>query len=446
MPIRLRLAVAFALAAAAAFALGGWLFASGLSSAQLKTIDSQLAAQLAQAGPSQPAGGYLTQVIDPAGRVRSASAEAGNVAMVTASQLSQARQGLIWLTRTVDEESTRIAATPLAGRPGWVAVAAGSLETYDATQSQVARELAIGGAVFTAVAGLGAYWLARAALSPVERLRRQVAAISERGGVPDAGVTVVEVPPTRDEVAALAGTMNDLLGRLQRALARQRAFVADASHELRNPLAVLQGELELAARPGRGLPELTAAVRDAKAEAERLSRLTDDLLLLARSDEDLLSLRLERTDIGALLTASGGLAGSRLAAAGLSCRVDVPSGTYADVDLDRIRQAVDNLIGNALRFAPRGSVIVLAARAAGPDLDIEVSDDGSGFPAGFLPRAFERFARPDSGRSRDEGGAGLGLAIVQAIAGAHGGVATAGNKPGGGAVVRLHLPGAVGPP
>jgi len=445
MPIRLRLALAFALAAAALFALGGWLFASGLSSAQLKTIDSQLTAQLAQAGRSLPAGDFLTQVIDPAGRVRSASTDAGNVALVTASQLSQARQGRIFVTRTVDEESTRIAAAPLAGRPGWVVVAAESLEAYEATQSQVARELAVGGAVFTAVAGLGAYWLARAALSPVERLRRQVAAISERGA-PGAGVAAVEVPATRDEVAALAGTMNDLLGRLQRALARQRAFVADASHELRTPLAVLRGELELAARPGRGLPELAAAVRNSSAEAERLARLTDDLLLLARSDEDRLSLRLQRTDVGSLLARSAGLAGSRLAAAGLTCRVDVPPGTCADVDPDRIRQAVDNLIDNALRFAPRGSVIVLAARAADGGLDIEVSDDGPGFPAGFLPHAFERFARPDSGRSRGDGGAGLGLAIVRVIAAAHGGVATAGNKPGGGAVVRLRLPSAVGPP
>jgi len=445
MPIRLRLAVAFALAAAAVFALGGWLFASGLSSAQLKTIDSQLTAQLAQAGRSLPAGDFLTQVIDPAGRVRNASTDAGNVALVTASELSQARQDRIFITRTVDEESTRIAAEPLADRPGWVVVAAESLETYEATQSQVARELAVGGAVFTAVAGLGAYGLARAALSPVERLRRQVAAISEHGGA-GAGVAAVEVPATRDEVAALAGTMNDLLGRLQRALARQRAFVADASHELRTPLAVLRGELELAARPGRGLPELAAAVRNSSAEAERLSRLTDDLLLLARSDEDRLSLRLERTDIGALLVRSAGLAGSCLAAAGLACRVDVQPGTCADVDPDRIRQAVDNLIGNALRFAPRGSVIVLAARPVGSGLDIEVSDDGPGFPAGFLPHAFERFARPDSGRARGDGGAGLGLAIVRAIAAAHGGVATAGNKPGGGAVVRLHLPGAVGPP
>jgi two-component system, OmpR family, sensor kinase len=397
MPIRLRLALAFALAAAALFALGGWLFASGLSSAQLKTIDSQLTAQLAQTGGSLPAGGYLTQVIDPAGRVRSASADAGNVALVIAGQLSQARRGRIFVTRTMDEESTRIAAAPLVGRPGWVTIAAGSLETYDATQSQVARELAVGGAVFTAVAGLGAYWLARAALSPVERLRRQVAAISERGGAPGAGVAAVEVPATRDEVAALAGTMNDLLGRLQRALARQRAFAADAGHELRNPLAVLRGELELAARPGRGLPELTAAVRSAGAEAERLSRLTDDLLLLASSDEDRLSLRLERTDIGALLASSAGLAGSRLAAAGLSCRVDVPPGTCADVDADRIRQAVDNPARQ--RAAVRSPRLGHRPRGAG-----RRSRPGhrgirrrAGFP-GRLPAARVRALRPPGQR------------------------------------------------
>jgi hypothetical protein len=208
---------------------------------------------------------------------------------------------------------------------------------------------------------------------------------------------------------------------------------------------VLRGELELAARPGRGQPELAAAVRSAEAEAERLARLTDDLLLLARSDEERFGLRLERTDIGDLLGRSAGLAGSRLAAAGVTGRVDVPPGTYADVDADRIRRAVDNLVGNALRFAPRGSVIVLAARAAGQDLEIEVSDDGPGFPPGFLPHAFERFARPDSGRSRGDGGTGLGLAIVRAIAAAHGGVATVANKPGGGALVTLRLPGAAGP-
>jgi two-component system, OmpR family, sensor kinase len=455
MPIRLRLAVAFAVIAAAVFALGSWLFASGLSSAQLNTIDSQLTVQLTQAGRylpsgsaagsgpasspsavSPPPGDYVIQVIDPAGHVRGASPAAGTVPLVTADQLSQARHGQISVTQTVDEESARIAAAPLGDHPGWVAVAGESLETYQSTQSQVVRELAVGGAVFVAVAALGAYWLARAALSPVERMRRQVAAISGCGEA-----SSVEVPSTRDEIAALAGTMNELLGRLQRALARQRAFVADASHELRTPLAVLNGELELAARPGRGHQELTAAVRNAMAEAERLSRLTDDLLLLARSDEERLSLRLERMDIGQLLRRSARLADSRPAAAGITCRVDVQPGTCANVDADRIRQAVDNLVDNALRFAPSGSVIVLAARAEGTDLVVEVRDDGPGFPVGFLPHAFERFRRPDSGRSRGDGGAGLGLAIVRAIVAAHGGTATAGNRPGGGAVITLGLPG-----
>ena len=325
MPIRLRLAVAFAVIAAAVFALGSWLFVAGLASAQLSAIDSQLSAQLTQAahylpagsgaGQAQPAtaspspGEYVIQVIDSAGHVRGASIDAGSVPLVTVAELRQARLNRISVTQLVDEENARIVAAPLAGHSGWVAVAGVSLETYESTQSQVKRELAVAGAVFVAVAGLGAYWLARAALSPVERLRRQVAAISARDEQ-----SAVQVPATRDEIAALAGTMNELLGRLQRALARQRAFVADASHELRSPLAVLRGELELARRPGRGRDDLAAAVCSATAETERLARITDGLLLLARGDEEGLGLRLEREDIGQLLTRSAGAARSRVGA------------------------------------------------------------------------------------------------------------------------------------
>ena len=369
--------------------------------------------------------------------MRGASPDTGTVPLLAAGELSQARQGRISLTQAVDDENLRITAAPLAGRPGWTAVAGVSLESFDSTMSQAERELAGAGAFFVVIAGAGAYWLARAALSPVERLRRQVAALSARDEEAS-----IEVPATRDEIAALAATMNDLLGRLQRALSRQRAFVADASHELRTPLAVLRGELELADRPGRSREQLAAAVRSAAAEADRLARITSDLLLLARSDDDRLSLRLERAELRSLLARSAELAGPRLAEAGLTCRVDAPAELRARIDPDWISQAVDNLLGNALRFAPRGSVIVLAAQASGADLDIEVRDDGPGFPAEFLPHAFERFRRPDSGRSRDDGGAGLGLAIVQAVAAAHGGVAAARNKPGGGAVVTLHLPGA----
>ena len=177
--------------------------------------------------------------------------------------------------------------------------------------------------------------------------------------------------------------------------------MADASHELRTPFAVLRGELELAGRPGRSREELSAAVASAAEETDRLTRITDDLLLLARGDEATLSTSLARTDVALLLARSAERASTRAAAAGVTCRVDVQAGLMAVVDEGRIRQAVDNLIDNALRFAPRDSEVVICAEMAGPELVIEVRDRGPGFPSSFLPQAFERFARPDQGRARD---------------------------------------------
>ncbi len=332
-------------------------------------------------------------------------------------------------------------AVPFGEDHGQVAIAAVSLESNNKTLREVAVGLLIGGAVFVIIAGTGAYWLAHVALAPVERLRREVAALSERDSGP-----ALRVPRTHDEIAALAGTMNELLVRLRGALARQRAFVADASHELRTPFAVLHGELELAGRPGRSKQELSAAVASAAQETDRLTRITDDLLLLARGDEDKLSLRPERTDITALLAASAERARPRAEMAGVTCRLSAVPGLTAVVDAGRLRQAVDNLVDNALRFAPRGTEVVLSAEIAGPSLVIEVRDCGPGFPPEFLPHAFERFRRPDQGRARSAGGAGLGLAIVQAIAVAHGGGAVASNRPEGGAAVRLEVPHRPAPP
>ena len=452
MPIRLRVALVFALALAVAFALGGWLFVSQLSAAMLKSTDAALASRLSQAGryteddgnPRSPAvargrpapGEYIIQVVNASDRVTQASPDAGNTPLLSPAQLQRARHGRLTLTRTLDEEPERLMAVPLGGeRPGSVAIAGISLAQNNTTLGQVTAGLVLGGAVFVIVAGFGAYWLARAALAPVERLRQQVAALSER----DTGSTV-QVPCTHDEIAALAGTMNDLLVRLHGALARQLAFVADASHELRTPFAVLRGELELAGRPGRSREELSAAVASAAEEADRLTRITDDLLLLARGDEASLSVSLARTDVALILARSAERASARADAAGITCQVDAPAGLTAVVDEGRIRQAVDNLVDNALRFAPRDTEVLLRAEMAGPELVIEVCDRGPGFPQSFLPHAFERFARPDLGRARGDGGAGLGLSIVQAIAQAHGGRAVAGNRDGGGAVVRLEIP------
>ena len=450
MPIRLRVALVFALALAIAFVLGGWLFISQLSAAMLRSTDSALAARLSQVGhdpegettpiaavtPGGPAPGeYIVQVVDASGRVRRVSGHAGQASLLTAAELARARHGDITLTRAIDDQPTRVLAAPLKEQDGWVAIAGVSLAASDGTLRQVTAGLLIGGTAFVVAGGIGAYWLARAALAPVERLRREAAALSEH----DTGATLRE-PGTHDEIAALAGTMNDLLLRLRRALARQRAFVADASHELRTPFAVLHGELELAGRPGRSREELTAAVASAAEEASRLTRITDDLLLLARGDENKLSLQLERTDITSLLARSADRARARAEAAGVTCRVEAATGLTAAVDAGRIRQAVDNLLDNALRFAPRGTQVVIHAEIAGPSLVIEVSDAGPGFPAEFLPHAVERFRRPDQDRGRSAGGAGLGLAIVQAIAVAHGGTAAAANGPEGGATIKLEIP------
>jgi two-component system, OmpR family, sensor kinase len=447
MSIKLRVALVFAAALAVAFALGSWLFVTQLASQLRASTDKALSLELSAASQYVPAGRtlrppgndvYLIQVIDPTGRVRNESPETRGAPLVSPAVLRRARNHRVILDTTLDGDQTRLLAGPLRGHKGWVGVAGTSLESEDDTVGTAVTGLIIGGCVFVVLGGIGAYWLAAAALSPVERMRREVGALSETGAA-----SGVQVPHTRDELAALAGTMNGLLGRLHGALARQRGFVADASHELRTPLAVLGAELELARKPGRSRDELAEAVANADDEVARLTRITNDLLVLARSDEGRLAVRPVRADIAALLSRSAAAAGRRAASAGVTLVVEAPDELSAEFDEDRIRQAVDNLVDNALRFAPRGSTVTLAAHAAESSLEIEVADGGPGFPAEYLLHAFERFNRPDTDRARSGGGAGLGLAIVAAIAAAHGGTARASNVTPTGAVVRMDLPVAV---
>ena len=270
-------------------------------------------------------------------------------------------------------------------------------------------------------------------------MRRRLADITED----NSGARLL-VPATGDEIASLAVTMNSLLDRLQRALARQRGFVADAGHELRTPLTALKGELELAARPGRSRQALAAAVSAAADDTDRLIRLAEDLLLLARADEGTALLHPQRIDVSDVLSAAASGAAARADAREITVSLDADRPLPAVADPDRIRQALDNLIHNAIRHSTRGSEVEVTGHAGtrGSPLSvvIEVCDHGPGFPSEFLPHAFERFSRADPGRSRADGGAGLGLAIVAFIADAHGGRALADNRPQGGARVRIELP------
>jgi signal transduction histidine kinase len=238
------------------------------------------------------------------------------------------------------------------------------------------------------------------------------------------------VPAAHDEVRRLAETLNRMLARLEHAFARERAFVADASHELRTPLARLKAELELASRGGRSVEALEAAVRSAATETDTLASLAEDLLVLARADQGRLPLRRERVRVAELLD------GVRRRAAP-EASVEAHAALELDADPVRLRQALGNLVENARRHG--AGAVTLAAEPAGDAVVLRVRDEGNGIPAPLRATAFERFTRGDAARG-DDGGAGLGLAIVAAIAAAHGGTAGIGDAPGGGADVWIRLP------
>lgn len=457
MPIRLRLAALFAVGTAVLLGAVGWAFSVKLHSDLVVSLDSGLtprAEVLARAVAATNDPGAvdsalrslaqsLCQVYDPSGTIVASSAEAGPSPLLSPTQLAAAQRRTTWATvavsangdSSVGGERVRFIATPVS-RDGarWVVVVGSSLETVDSATGHVRRFFLLAGPPAVLLAALAAAMVAKGALRPVECMRREIADISEHGS--DASIAV---PATHDEIAALATTMNTVLGRLKTALDRQRAFVADAGHELRTPLSILRLELDLASAPGRTAEELRAAVTGAATETERLARLAEDLLSLALDDQaDPVSTELVAlADVAAeSVAAFAARAAERNVT--ITCEAD-PTVVVAG-DATRLRQAVDNMAANAVRFAPAGSEVAVAVRRDGSLGTVEISDRGPGFPPEFVPHAFERFRRADPSRARAEGGTGLGLAIVAAVAKAHGGRAAVGDRPRGGAWARIDLP------
>jgi two-component system OmpR family sensor kinase len=279
------------------------------------------------------------------------------------------------------------------------------------------------------IAGLAAagWVIVRATLRPVGLLSREAAAISSLDA--ERRLPAVEGD---DEIARLAATLNQMLARLQVAFARERAFVDDASHELRTPLAVLRGEIELALGALDDRPELEQSLLAAKTQAERLSGLAEDLLMLARDRNGTLALNRQPVDLLDLVRSEAGSLGPAL---GLDIS-PVGDPVVIDADPSRLRQVLANLAANSA--AARASHVRVSLRRVHGDVVVEWADDGLGFPAPLLSSAFERFVRGDTART--ETGAGLGLSIVRAIAAAHGGTVSVGNGPPlGGAVVSVSV-------
>jgi signal transduction histidine kinase len=335
----------------------------------------------------------LAQIIDARGQVIDATAGLPPRPLIGSAALAEARTRSVVVRRALaaGDQPVRLLAVPIAAQgQRIVAVVGQSLEERDRALDDLRNVLLLGGPAALLLASLAGYALTVAALAPVEIMRR-----------------------------------------------RERTFIADASHELRSPLTMLRTELELMARDKPTGADLQTATASAIEETERLGRLADDLLLLTRADSHRFELRMTAVSPGALARDATTRARRRPPARDVRISVrDVDEAPLVLADPDRIGQALDNMLDNALRYA--ASEVELTTRVAGASVEIHVLDDGPGFPAEFLPRAWERFSRADAARTED--GVGLGLAIIRTIAELHGGRADAANRQGGGADVWISLP------
>lgn len=379
----------------------------------------------ALADPIPTAGTQYVQVLDDRHRIRAASVGADRlVSLLHPDELTAARRGEVVVVdgdRIGITGHLRVVAEPAGDRT--VVVGVPDRDVVDSVQT-VRRGLLAAYPLLVGALAVLAWRVVGWALAPVEALRQGAEEISAAPGAR------LPVPDGDDEVHRLAVTLNRMLGRLETARARQRAFVADAAHELRSPITSLRTQLDVAQHLGE--PPLPA---DLAPEVIRLGRLVDDLLLLARADAGDPGLRRrEPVELTELLRQAA------CAAAGGRVPVTVVPGAAQWVSGDRValRRVLDNLVANAVRHA--GSAVTLAASHSADRAVMTVTDDGPGIAVADRDRVFDRFTRLDDARTSDSGGAGLGLAIVRELVRLHGGNVTLGDaSPGLRVAVSLPL-------
>ena len=330
----------------------------------------------------------------------------------------------------VGDSAFRVLVAPASTPSGSMTVIVGNtLEDVEGTIQVTLTTLAVGMPLLVLLAAAMTWVVVGRALRPVESIRAEVAEI----GATDLDRRVPE-PRTDDEIGRLADTMNEMLDRIESGTLRQRRFVSDASHELRTPIATIRHELEVALQH-RQSADWPMVASDVLEEDLRMQRLVDDLLWLARHDQDgghhpaaLVDLdeialhvaRRQATPEGVVIDASGIGAGQ------------------VRGDADDLTRVVQNLLDNAVRHAASSVAVVVGGDGAGR-VHLHVDDDGSGVPVDMRPAVFERFTRSDEARDRDQGGAGLGLAIAAEIAAEHGGVLSVTDSRLGGARFTLEL-------
>jgi signal transduction histidine kinase len=377
-------------------------------------------------------GGQIVQVDDASGRVVAASSDGASVSALTSVRPGDGNIREIRASRLSllddDDPYLLVVAGVRTGGQDYRVVVASPISAQQESVSTALSLLLIGIPVLLVLVGLSTWLLVGRALRPVERIRARVSQIGgSRVG------ERIPVPASKDEIARLATTMNEMLERLDQAQRAQRRFVADSSHELRSPLATLVASMELAtADPtANSWRELSPVMTT---EVARMGRLVEDLLLLAKVDEHTMRLQVEDVDLDDLVDQE-----IRRLRAFPALKV-VPHVLPVRIAGDRVRlgQAVTNLADNAARYA--SSTVGVSLSTSGDEACIVVEDDGPGVPAAQRDRVFERFVRLDASRGRSSGGSGLGLSIVREVVLAHGGTVRITDAVPRGCRVEIRLP------
>jgi len=339
--------------------------------------------------------------------------------------------------------SYRVLAVPVidsAGNSLGTLVLGESITTLDQTLDRLLlTELLVALAVLAAL-GMLAWWIVRRGLRPLDEMTTTAGAIAAG----DLSRRVADTDPNT-EVGQLGSALNTMLSEIEQAFGaraaseeRLRRFLADASHELRTPLTSIRGYAELFDRGARDRPEdLATSMRHIREDADRMSVLVDDLLLLARLDRQR---PLERDQVDLAATTAAAVEAARVAAPEREILLDSPTTAPVLGDGDRLRQVIDNLLGNAITHTPSGTPIEVRLHADPAAVGIEVTDHGPGIPTEERERIFEPFHRADPSRARSSGGVGLGLSIVSAIARAHGGSVGVVSNGVGGATFWVQIP------
>jgi two-component system heavy metal sensor histidine kinase CusS len=286
------------------------------------------------------------------------------------------------------------------------------------------------------IAASGGYWISRRALAPVDHITQAARSI----GIQNLSQRLT-VPSTGDELQRLSATWNDMLARLETAVKRLSQFTADASHELRTPIALIRTTAELALRRERSPESYREALREIVAESERTARLVEDLLLLARADAGLPALPLENLELTPLVRDICEQGQVLAAQRQLQISAEVPEKpVIIQANHPALRRLLLLLVDNAVKYTPAGGRIIVSVLHDPSSATVAVRDTGVGIPDSALPHVFERFYRADDSRNRDTGGAGLGLSIAQWIAERHHASLEAESVVGQGSTFRVRFP------